>query len=419
MQDAANLGQHLAPLRRRVRLLLAERGALLAGAGGAGLGLALVALDKFRLLRVDWYYVVALVVAAAVSGFAAGLLRRLSDFEVARAAEARLALKERLSSAVALESLAGEQPMVAALVQDAQGRLSPVRARQLFPMRFDRPAQVFVGLVVLLAAAIILPELPAFQSQATQRDWAALRREGGQLVKIARDLQKRPLPQDSQKILRQVALNLKALGKDMQTARVTRKQALVRLNKIERQLQLAKAGMSGPRPSKSLAQAALEMKTGQEALAQSREAERARILDQIQAARMARTQGLPGKQLSDEQIKALEKLAQSLKSSQAQQLLNLDADLASKIAELLAKGDTQEALKILKRLADKLGDPATLQKLSPAQLKQLAEEMRRLAEALKGTDLDALAKQMLELAKALERGDLKLAQAKACKAGGT
>jgi len=70
-----------------------------------------------------------------------------------------------------------------------------------------------------------------------------------------------------------VALNLKALGKDMERARVTRKEAMVRLNRIEKQLQLARAEMGAPQPTKSLAQASLEMKTGQSALDQQRAAE--------------------------------------------------------------------------------------------------------------------------------------------------
>lgn len=413
------LERRLAALRRRVRLLVAEQWSLTWGAGAAALGLVWVALDKFRLLRLEWYDLVALLAAAAVAGFAFGFLRRLDDFDVARAAEHRLSLKERLSSAVALESRSAEDPMVAALVEDAAGHLGPVQPARLFPRRFDRCGQAFLGLIIVLAAAVILPELPAFQSPATRRDRAALRRQSEELVKLASDLEKRRLPQDSRKILRQVALNLKALGKEMKTARVTRKQALVRLNKIDQQLRLAQSQMGPAKPAKSLAQAALEMKAGQQALVQSWQARQAKILDQVKAARLKAGQGPPGKQLTEEQIKALEKLAQSLKASQAQQLLNLDADLASKIAELLAKGDTQEALKILKKLADKLGDPGTLKKLTPEQLKQLAEELRQLAEALKGTDLDKLAKDMLELAKALERGDLKLAQNCANKAGGT
>ncbi|GAG18993.1 unnamed protein product, partial [marine sediment metagenome] len=159
---------------------------------------------------------------------------------------------------------------------------------------------------------------------------------------------------------------------------------------------------------KSLTQAATEMKAGQAALAEARLAEREKLLDRLEASRLAKMGQAPkGQQLTDEQMKALQKLAQSLKTSQAQQLLALDGDLAGILADLLAKDDMQEALKILQRLADKLSDPETLKSLTPEERKRLAEEMRRLAEALKGTDLDALAKDLLEMAKALERGDLK------------
>jgi len=420
MASDAVFGQRMTALRRRARLLVAERAALGAGACAAGLCLALVALDKFRILRVEWVHLAALVALGLAAGWLWGFFSRLRDFDVARAAEERMALKERLSSAVVLQPLAANDAMIEALVDDAAQHLDPVRPSRLFPRRLGRRGQAFLALLVLAAAAAILPELPTFQSRATRRERAALRKQGETLVRLARRLEKRPDPHHA-KITRQIALNMKALGKDMKTARLTRKQAFVRLNRLEKQVAQAKREMYGSPGKKSLAEAASEIKTAGERLAQMRAVEHAKLMAKLKAGREAKSwpRAGEGKHLTQAQMKALEKLASSLKTSQSQQLLNMPEDLASKLAELLAKNDVQEALKILQRLAHKLQSQKTLRKLTPQQRKQLAEELRRLAEFLKNTDLDALARRMLELAKALERGDLKLCQNCAARMGGT
>ncbi|NIM06892.1 MAG: hypothetical protein GTO55_10100 [Armatimonadetes bacterium] len=422
MQEAVVFDLRLEAIKRRVRLLIAERAALVGGTGAAALCLGLAALDKFRVVRVEWVHIIALVAAGLACGWVWGFLRRLSDFDVARAAEKRLVLKERLSSAVSLRPLANESPMVSALTEDAGEHLEPVSPSQLFPRRFGKRGQAFLGLLLLLAALMILPELPFFQSAATRRERAALQREGEELVKLARDLEKRQEGQKPNEILRQVALNLKALGKQMQEARLDRKKALVRLHELEKEIALAKKEILGSLSAKSLAAAAAQMKTGQEELAAARLKQRSEVLAQLKSGLSSQAGEAEGeaRSLTEEQRKALERLAESLKTSQCRQLLDLDADLASIIAELLAKGDVQEALEILSRLANKLADEETLRQLSPEELEQLAEELRRLAEALKETDLDALAKELLEMAKALERGDLQRCResaGRACRIG--
>jgi len=401
MESSAALKVRLVGFRWRVRLLVAEQSALTWGAAAALLCLVLEALDRLRLIRAEWPVVAAVLAAGLAAGWLWGALRRISDFDVARAAEHRLSLKERVSSAVALGPHAPDDGMVQALVEDAAEKLDAASPARLFPRRFDRRGQVLVGLVLLLAAAMILPEIPLFQSAATRQERATLRDQGERLVKLAGELERPQLPKAKQRLLRQLAANLKALGKDMRSLRVSRKEALVRMHKLEKEAQLAKAQLTAAGATKSLARAAAELKPGELATAQQ-----AKLLAQLTSLQAGQPKG-KGAGLSEQQMRELEKLAEAIKPSVAQQLLDLDADLASVIAELLAKEDLQAALKILEKLAQKLQDKETLKKLSPEELKRLAEELRKLAEALKETDLDELARRILEMAKALERGDLK------------
>ena len=412
MQRGAALRMPLAPFRRRIRLLLAEQMALTGGAAAAFVCLLLVAMSKLlHILHADWLAVLSILAAGLSAGAMWGAVRPLSDFDIARSAEDRMRLKERVSSAISLGPRCPGDPMVEALVQDAAEKLACGRPSHFFPHRLGARGRIFVGLAVLLAAALILPELPFLQSPATRRERAALRKEGEEVVKLAQELEKRRLPTDRAKIVHQLAMNVKALGKDMQRLRVTRKQALVRLHKLEKQAQSARAQLLSPSAKTSLAKAAAALQGQQE--------ERARqtsLLSQLQSQQAAAAQG-KAQPLSEEQRRRLEELSRSLKPSQARQLLGLDGDLASVLAQLLAKQDVQAALDILARLAQKLEDPGTLDQLSPEELRRLEEELRGLAEALKNTDLDELARELLEMAKALERGDRKLCQSRAGRLG--
>jgi hypothetical protein len=408
MAGAICLGPELVPLRRRIRLLIAEQCALKFGGLAALLALAPVILDKLRWLRFDWPIALSLITAGTLAGWLWGRFRPLTDFDIARIAESRLGLKERLSSAVALEAGAAQAPLVAALLEDASRHIAPLRPEQVFPRRFSRYARLFLAGLLLLAGAIVLPELPMFHSAAARRERAELRKQGDQLVALSRKLERTALPPDMEKLRRQLAYNLRALGKDLQNARIDRKQALLRFNKLEKQINLAEKQLTPGASEKSLSQAALQMKTGQQALDKMRAAQRASLLSRISAAKAQA--GKPGAPLTEDQINSLEALAEKLKESTGGQLLDLDQDLASALAELLAKGDTKAALAIMQKLAEKLQEAETLKQLSPEELKQLAEELKQLAESLKNTDLDELAKELLETAKALERGDLKLCE---------
>jgi hypothetical protein len=409
METSLPLNHRLAGLRRRVRILIAERAALSGGALAAAASLVLAVLDKFRVLRTDWEYLLALVAVGLAAGWVWGFWRELSDFDVARVTEKRLALKERLSSALALGGQAQENVMIPALLTDAGHQLERVNATQLFPRRFGRQAKIFLVALVVLAATIILPELAPFQTTRTRNERTALRQSGEKLVKLANRIEKKPAPQSAKKLLGQVALNMKKLGKDMQTGRVTRKEALVKLNKLEKQMQQADKEANLSRSEKSLTQAAQDMKTGQKALEKMRAAERNKILSQLAAAQAKPgTEGKGSQQMSEAQRKALEKQAQALQQqSPAQQMLNLDKALADKLAELMQKGDAQEAMKILQQLSEKMANDQEMKKLTPEEMKQLAEELKQISEALQKTDLDKLAKEMLEMAKAMQRGDMK------------
>lgn len=406
--------RRLRALERRARRLKAERLAWLSGVVAGLLCVPLVVLDKLRLLPVEWWWLAAVLAAGLLAGWLWGFLRRPTSFEVARAAEHRLGLKERLSSALALGARAPSDPLVAMLVDDAATRLAPVEPARLFPRRLGRRGHAFIGLVVLVAAAMVLPELPPFQSAATRAERAQMRRQGAHLQKLATELRKKPTPLTHRQIMAQLTTNMERLGKGMQAGRLTKKQSLVGLNKLSKQMALARQSVLG-KGTKSLSAAAAELRTL--AATQARQANiEARAAQQLgltpeQLKKLGVTPE-QAKKLKPEQVRALQKLAKELSkmpggNSKTLQSVAMPPELAARLAELLAKDDMQEALRILREMAQQLGDQKALRKLSDAELKELARRLEELAKILRNTDLDALAAEMKRLAEALRRGDLK------------
>ncbi|MCY4436484.1 MAG: hypothetical protein OXE05_04030 [Chloroflexi bacterium] len=84
------------------------------------------------------------------------LLRRLSTLDIAKAYDSRLALSERLATAVEVMGRAPESPFKAVLLDDAWQHAQKIRPRQVFPIRIP---QRDVLLLVLSAVALFLWEI--------------------------------------------------------------------------------------------------------------------------------------------------------------------------------------------------------------------------------------------------------------------
>jgi len=323
------LHQRLRALRRRIRLLRAERGALAAGAAALVGAVVLALLRKTHLLWVEWHWLAAGVGGAVAVGWICGYLRRVTAFQTARAVEEKLALRERLSSAVALGGAA--DPMIEALVADAEKRLERRQPSHVFPRHFSREAKVFCVAALALVAALVVPELTFLQSPQRRAERAALREQGKRLVALARQIEKHPQA-SKQEIAAALARNMERLGRDMQTGRVDKRQALRRLDKLTRSVKqaqdqlAAESRLSAERAAKNLRAAA----------------------ERLQDARLAEAMGKLSeagdwRQLSDAQRQA--RAAQAARRGTGQQLLDLDDDLLKTIASLMQKEDFRRAVK--------------------------------------------------------------------------
>ncbi|MES2461328.1 MAG: hypothetical protein V4671_12160, partial [Armatimonadota bacterium] len=219
---------------RRIRIrraILGGANGLLAGAAVAGIGTALLRLGVYDEDMVsDATFLIPPAVGLAV-GLLWGATRRLEIFAAARLVEQALDLKERLSSALALVSQT-EDAFSLRQRADAEvhaEQIDPTKAVPLTPI----PRRVLAALAATFAAFLIwlLPTLPAFQTATARSERAQVKKEGERLVRIAKAVDKSSGTKKLESS-KKAAAQMAKLGAQMQTGRIPRRKALIKVAKL-------------------------------------------------------------------------------------------------------------------------------------------------------------------------------------------
>ncbi len=159
MDDRALIRTVLRRLSRRLRLVRA----VTAGSRflAAGLLLALAPLLAKGILPAFTPWLAAgLIAGLALLGVLYGCLLRTRPAHIARLADPRLALKERLTCAV--ENLANRDPaeIVRAQLAETAARIRTIRPRDAFPFRLTPEMRLTAPLAALALALALLPPIP-------------------------------------------------------------------------------------------------------------------------------------------------------------------------------------------------------------------------------------------------------------------
>jgi DNA segregation ATPase FtsK/SpoIIIE-like protein len=226
------LRRGLRSFRWRVRLLLAMRLATVGIAVTAGAAAVVVLILRLRGL---WYPMLlpeiclgAVVTAAAL----AALVWPLPDRSVARSADRRLGLRDRLGSA--LEFARGGTPsgMDRAAIADAIEYLRSAHARDAYPVRTHR-ATAAAG--ICLAALVLSQTLPIpalLLPDREREEKAQLRQEAAKIEPLAKELEE-VAKQSGDDEAEEVARRLKKLAQQLERGHLTKKQALLKLQDLE------------------------------------------------------------------------------------------------------------------------------------------------------------------------------------------
>lgn len=420
---------------RRRRLLRAWRG--LWWGLTAGVGVYLLALAAYKLAPLPWTVVQAagVVALAAIGlGAAVGGWRPVGRDEAARFLDQRAGLQERVSTALEVSRVESAGRWRDLVVEDARARVAAVDPRRLLPVGLPAFVRWTVLGLALCAGLGFVPEYRTARQRQQAADRAVIQDVGRNLVQLSkRDLtRKAPALENTRKALE----NVGELGERLQSAPLTRQEALKDLAKSTEGLrqqaldlaknpalrkleQAARSSGGSSQPTREALQKQIDSlqkslgeKAGGEAarelqkdLAKLKEmakgladqdgkagetarAELAKALGEL--ARNAADQGMP--------LESLDDAAAALRQAQVEQFLK-DLQVAEKDLDQMAQMARQLAQ--LQQQAEKMGKDLAEQ-LQNGQAQAAAETLRKMVEALRRSDLTP--EQMKKLAEEVARG---------------
>ncbi len=211
--------------------------------------LALIVVDRFRPLGVVWWvWPAAAVGLGLVAALVWAAVRGRGPLNAAIEIDRRFGLKERVSSTLAMTPDERKTDVGRTVVADARRRVRKLDLREHF--RFTPGRQILLPLVPLVPAVLVaLLVAPAVVEPARQADAAAVKKQ----VKNAADTLQRKLIQqrkqareeglkDAQRLFQRLTEETENLA---DRSRGDRKQALVKLNDLSRQMQNRRKQLGG------------------------------------------------------------------------------------------------------------------------------------------------------------------------------
>jgi ferritin len=400
-------------LRLRVRLLIALRLAVAAIAivsGGAALAVLVLR------LRGMWYplFVPEIALGAAVvAALFAGLMWPLPDRLVAVSADRRLGLRDRIGSALHFIRTGAASGMAQAAILDALGYLDSLRPRDAFPVRrppWSTPAGICLGALLL---AQVLPIPPLLLSQREREEKAELRQVAARIEPLAKDLEE-AATQANDEEARQAARDLKKLAQQLQRGQLDKKQALLNMAELDKQLQRLDQRTARPKTAEGAAQS---LQKAQQDSISKKAADLARQAAERGDHETANTlQRLAEQAKQSQDSRELNELARQLNEQAAKMgaSLGLPPDVLGALSQSLAGGNAELSEQALKNLAEAAKDWP--KNLSKEQLEALAAELKNLSQLLQGSDLQELTKLLDEASECLKSGNCDKASAALAKA---
>ncbi len=424
----------LTQITRRLRLVRWVRHASRGALAGTGLGLVAVLLAHWDLLP-DWLPLEAAIPLPIALGVLAGTvttyLRPISQMDAARLAEARLGLKERLSSALEFEkSPQSADPEAATLrrlqLADAAAHAQILKSTDAVPLRLPWEAKAFAAGLVLIALALIVPSLPVFVPPGVKLERQIVQKTGSKLEQNAKIIQKQADLQTLPGTKRYAAL-MQRLGQRLASGHLDKKQAMVQMSKLTQQMRqelqkTASANSAAGAGGKSMAQAgqqlAQAMAGGQNASGnngkQAGAGQKNGGSGSKNGQKSGQNGGAGGKAAADKfngfNVPTSSK-SKSSQSSQPSSQPHATPEL-QKAAQAMQQNDSQALSQQLRQMADKIQSG----KMSASEQQQAASDTQKLADALKNTPMTETQQHSQAAADALKRGDKQTAASEMRKA---
>ncbi|MFQ6098316.1 MAG: hypothetical protein ACE5O2_11385 [Armatimonadota bacterium] len=329
--------QKVFQLAGRLRALYLQSRIAVCAFVAAALSVLLMAAHKTGYFSPVYEASATVMIVGLLAGLAWGLLRPITLLQAAALTDERLNLRERLSTAIQFASREDASAMVPALMSDASATAERIRPERVFPYRPPRHVLhlCVAGLAFFALARFCPDDLLKTPSQiAVER---AMRREGKKTIRLARRAKKRAEAENLE-VSREAAKKLERLGRRLEKARLSKKQALLQTQKLTKEIREKQRRLAEKNTPKNLAAAAKALKKAG---------------------------------LKTEAARAVAKAVGEMKLAEA----------ANKLEEAAKKAESGE--------------------LSPQERKNLAEDLGKLSDALAKTGATAMAETLQKAAESL------------------
>jgi hypothetical protein len=344
----------VARIQTRIRLLRAQGWLLVGLTYALAASLILVAATRFRWWTDAVDYLWAVLLVGAVTGAIIGFTRRITPLTAAQIADERGGLKDRLTTAISLPANESRSELAGAQLADAAAHAASLEPARILPWKMPPQWRWAAAAAAVLAGVIFIPDLPVFQSPQERADREVMKREGVEIQKIAKTIEK-TLPKKSgsedEEAAKKIARNMKALGHDQEKGRISKKQAMLKMNELQKELKELdnQRTPSGGGQQKPMDNVTADMRDA------AGKHERA------------------GKQ----------ELARSLRQ----------------MADNLDKKDFDGAKRQLQELAKKMADG----KMSQQEAQDTAEMLQQMAQSMEGSNMDSASKEVKQAAQELKK----------------
>lgn len=321
------------------------------------LAVVLLAADRLWRLRFEpWYVIVAGLAVALTAGLTLGLRRRPGRIAAAAELDARLGLKERLSSAVALRGAVDADPLVAVLVDDARAHAEQIDLRRTVPWSVAFESRVCALLLAALIAVAMLPQFTFWRSESDLATEMVTRQVGDELVALAEQVEQEAESRGADRAAAE-ARKLMREALRLRRARMDREQALRRLERMSQEMRRAREELAGHPLERSAETARRDLRRVEGALGEvGRELEQQRLDAAAELLRQLADEVKRG-EMSPEQRQELAEQAREAAEALRNSPHQAQSEALRKAAESLADGGSQslaDAADAFEQAADSL-----------------------------------------------------------------
>ncbi len=386
MQGSSTLIETLRGVRRRLAALRLLECVVAALAWAALTAVLVLAIHKAGWLDDFWPWAAAALICGIAGGILWAWVSRPTIPDAAVAADERLGLKERLSTALQFLG-GGPSPLVPALAADAEAAARTIDPRQAWPVRAPRQWRMLAVAGAVFVGLYFVPQQSLLISPGRRAVKETMKREGKRLQKIAKDLRAKATARDL-KTSKRVAKELEKLAKELARAKMRKKQALLKTGALTRKISEEQKRLAW-RNTRQTMRAALS-KLGKVPLESKAAKDLARSasqrdLEQAAAKLKELAKKLQRGDLTPDEQKKLAKDLEKLSAQLAGSPLGAVASSLSDAADALSSGKCRKAAAALQQ-ASQQASAAAKQMADQQTVQSMADEAKMCQQAIAQAD---------------------------------